>query len=86
MKKRSNKNTAILIFTILIISITTGYALLEENVQIIGKANIKTGEDNEGKYIVTYTIENKWKWTNKSRRTWRARRIWRRKKGPNRNK
>ena len=47
MKKRNNKNTAILIFTILIISITTGYALLEENVQIIGKANIKTGEDNE---------------------------------------
>ena len=35
-------------------------ALLEENVQITGKANIKTGEDNEGKYIVTYTIENKW--------------------------
>lgn len=60
MKKRNNKNTAILIFAILIISITTGYALLEENVQIIGKANIKTEGDNEGKYIVTYTIENKW--------------------------
>ena len=43
MKKRNNKNTAILIFAILIISITTGYALLEENVQIIGKEKKKTG-------------------------------------------
>lgn len=60
MKKRNHKNIAILFFIILIISITTGYALLEENIQITGKANIKTGENNEEKYIVTYTIEGKW--------------------------
>lgn len=48
-------------FVILIISITIGYALLEEKVQITGKANIKIGEDNNlEKYIVTYSIENKW--------------------------
>lgn len=61
MKRRNYKNIAILIFTILIITITTGYALLEEKVEIIGKANIKTEEDNNtGKYVVTYFIINKW--------------------------
>lgn len=60
-KKIKHKNIAIIIFIILIISITTGYALLEEKIQITGKANIKTDEDNnQEKYVVTYSIENKW--------------------------
>ena len=45
----------------MIISITTGYALLEKNVKITGKANLKVGGDNNSdKYIITYSIENRW--------------------------
>ena len=62
MKKRKyRKNIAILIFIILIISITTGYALLDKNVKITGKVNLKVGGDNNlDKYIITYSIENRW--------------------------
>lgn len=61
MNKKNYKNIAILIFIVLIISITTGYALLEKNIKITGKVNLKVGGDNNlDKYIVTYSIENRW--------------------------
>lgn len=64
--KRNNKLkiTLYIILTFMLLTMGIAYSLLQQKLNLIGKANIRPAEDT-GDYIVTYVINNKWYTNNK---------------------
>ena len=67
MKKRKNKYTLLIliIFAIVMISISIVYAILSQKINITGKVTLREKQDTNKGYNVTYTIRNKWMVDNK---------------------
>lgn len=67
MKKRKNKYTLLIliIFAIVMISISIVYAILSQKINITGKVTLGEKQDTNKGYNVTYTIRNKWMADNK---------------------
>ena len=63
-KKFLNPYSIFAIFTISILFISTGYAILSDNLNIIGKANIL--ESNMGKSTYSYETTSTWPGNNSS--------------------
>ncbi len=67
MKNRKNKYTILIliIFAIIMISLSIVYAILSQKINIVGKVTLGEKQDTNKGYNVTYTIRNKWNANNK---------------------
>lgn len=67
MKRRKNKYITItlILFALIMIIISTAYAILSKRLKIVGKVTLGENSNTNKGYNVTYVIRNKWTANNK---------------------
>ena len=67
MKRRKNKYKTItlILFVLIMIIISTAYAILSKRLKIVGKVTLGENSNTNKGYNVTYVIRNKWTANNK---------------------
>lgn len=67
MKRRKNKYITItlILFVLIMIIISTAYAILSKRLKIVGKVTLGENSNTNKGYNVTYVIRNKWTANNK---------------------